>query len=68
MGVSLPGCVGKMSPVPKVGLSGGLEICRILNGMWQVSGGHGVVDPTAAGTRGNVNLCSKNPVGYSVLN
>jgi aryl-alcohol dehydrogenase-like predicted oxidoreductase len=25
-----------------------LEICRILNGMWQVSGGHGRIDPHAA--------------------
>ncbi|KAM6977732.1 putative oxidoreductase YccK [Aplochiton taeniatus] len=27
-----------------VRLSGGLEICRILNGLWQVSGAHGPVD------------------------
>jgi len=25
-----------------------LEICRILNGMWQVSGGHGPIDPRSA--------------------
>jgi aryl-alcohol dehydrogenase-like predicted oxidoreductase len=25
-----------------------LEICRILNGMWQVSGGHGPIDPRTA--------------------
>lgn len=25
-----------------------MSICRILNGMWQVSGGHGRIDPTAA--------------------
>ena len=25
-----------------------LRICRILNGMWQVSGGHGSIDPEAA--------------------
>ena len=25
-----------------------LEICRILNGMWQVSGGHGQIDPEMA--------------------
>ena len=25
-----------------------LEICRILNGMWQVSGGHGYIDPEKA--------------------
>ncbi|XP_056155399.1 2,5-diketo-D-gluconic acid reductase A-like [Lampris incognitus] len=33
-----------MTQVPKVRLSGGLEICRVLNGMWQVSGFHGTVD------------------------
>lgn len=43
--------VSKMSPVPKVRLSGGLEICRILNGMWQVSGSHGAVDKAKAGKR-----------------
>ncbi|XP_067447816.1 uncharacterized protein [Thunnus thynnus] len=37
-----------MSLVPKVKLSGGLEICRVLNGMWQVSGAHGPVDKTRA--------------------
>ncbi|XP_044208447.1 uncharacterized oxidoreductase At1g06690, chloroplastic-like [Thunnus albacares] len=37
-----------MFPVPKVKLSGGLEICRVLNGMWQVSGAHGPVDKTRA--------------------
>jgi aryl-alcohol dehydrogenase-like predicted oxidoreductase len=26
----------------------GLEICRILNGMWQVSGAHGRIDPAVA--------------------
>lgn len=46
---SLPGSDGQMPPVPKVRLSGGLEICRVLNGMWQVSGSHGVVDQSAAG-------------------
>lgn len=29
-------------------LSGGLEVCRVLNGMWQVSGTHGAVDRAAA--------------------
>ncbi|HTV43787.1 MAG TPA: aldo/keto reductase [Stellaceae bacterium] len=28
--------------------AGDLVICRILNGMWQVSGGHGVIDPGRA--------------------
>lgn len=42
-----------MLPVPKVRLSGGLEICRVLNGMWQVSGSHGVVDQSAAGKLGD---------------
>jgi len=25
-----------------------LSICPLLNGMWQVSGGHGQIDPEAA--------------------
>ena len=29
-------------------LAPGLHICRILNGMWQVSGAHGRIDPAAA--------------------
>ena len=29
-------------------LSDDLEICRILNGMWQVSGAHGAIEPRAA--------------------
>ncbi|XP_030640614.1 uncharacterized oxidoreductase At1g06690, chloroplastic-like [Chanos chanos] len=37
-----------MAQVPKVRLAGGLEICRILNGMWQVSGAHGPIDPRKA--------------------
>ncbi|KAJ8257513.1 hypothetical protein GJAV_G00186400 [Gymnothorax javanicus] len=39
-----------MAQVPKVRLSGGLEICRLLNGMWQVSGAHGPIDPEKAVT------------------
>lgn len=31
-----------------VNLAPDLKICRILNGMWQVSGGHGTIDPNAA--------------------
>ncbi|KAI1892938.1 hypothetical protein AGOR_G00138660 [Albula goreensis] len=38
----------RMAQVPKVRLSGGLEICRLLNGMWQVSGAHGPIDPHKA--------------------
>nr|XP_020474025.1 uncharacterized oxidoreductase At1g06690, chloroplastic-like [Monopterus albus] len=37
-----------MPVVPKVTLPGGLEICRVLNGMWQVSGKHGAVDRAKA--------------------
>nr|XP_040050337.1 uncharacterized oxidoreductase At1g06690, chloroplastic-like [Gasterosteus aculeatus aculeatus]XP_040050338.1 uncharacterized oxidoreductase At1g06690, chloroplastic-like [Gasterosteus aculeatus aculeatus]XP_040050340.1 uncharacterized oxidoreductase At1g06690, chloroplastic-like [Gasterosteus aculeatus aculeatus] len=33
-----------MSRVPAVRLAGGLEVRRVLNGMWQVSGAHGAVD------------------------
>ena len=29
-------------------LTGDVPICRILNGMWQVSGAHGAIDPEAA--------------------
>jgi len=29
-------------------LASDLEICRILNGMWQVAGGHGKIDPESA--------------------
>ena len=29
-------------------ISDDLQICRILNGMWQVSGAHGAIDPSAA--------------------
>ena len=29
-------------------LAPGLNICRIVNGMWQVAGGHGVIDPELA--------------------
>jgi aryl-alcohol dehydrogenase-like predicted oxidoreductase len=32
----------------KIELSDGLSICRVLNGMWQVSGSHGYVDPKKA--------------------
>ncbi|MBK8986481.1 MAG: aldo/keto reductase [Chloroflexi bacterium] len=34
--------------VQVVGTGGSNTICRLLNGLWQVSGGHGRIDPTAA--------------------
>jgi aryl-alcohol dehydrogenase-like predicted oxidoreductase len=40
-----------MVGVPEGGyqhLASDLRICRVLNGMWQVSGGHGPIDPRAA--------------------
>ncbi|KAM6924548.1 uncharacterized protein FYW49_004791 [Xenentodon cancila] len=37
-----------MSAVPKVTLGGGVEVCRVLNGMWQVSGAHGAVNKAKA--------------------
>lgn len=36
------------SSLSRFQLTPDLNICRILNGMWQVSGGHGRIDPTAA--------------------
>jgi aryl-alcohol dehydrogenase-like predicted oxidoreductase len=32
----------------KIELADGLSICRVLNGMWQVSGSHGYIDPKKA--------------------
>jgi len=32
----------------KIALADDLSICRILNGMWQVSGGHGQINPESA--------------------
>nr|MCH9658788.1 aldo/keto reductase [archaeon] len=32
----------------KISLAKDLEICRILNGMWQVAGSHGQIDPESA--------------------
>ena len=32
----------------KIELADGLSICRLLNGMWQVSGSHGYIDPKKA--------------------
>lgn len=34
--------------IPKIALADDLHICRILNGMWQVSGGHGQIDKKSA--------------------
>lgn len=66
-----PGPSSRMSLVPKVKLSGGLEICRVLNGMWQVSGAHGAVDKARAGkhepTYGNITVQMKT-AEYRVMN
>ncbi len=32
----------------RLNLTDDINICRILNGMWQVSGAHGRIDPKAA--------------------
>ena len=37
-----------LPPVSRIQFGPDLEICRILNGMWQVSGAHGSIDPSAA--------------------
>jgi aryl-alcohol dehydrogenase-like predicted oxidoreductase len=37
-----------LPPSSRFRLTEDLEICRILNGMWQVSGAHGRIEPTAA--------------------
>src|ERR1041385_2239137 len=37
-----------MSPMDQYELSPDLKICRILNGMWQVAGAHGSINPEAA--------------------
>ena len=34
--------------IPRIEIADGLEMSRILNGMWQVSGAHGPIDPKAA--------------------
>jgi len=34
--------------IQRYDLAEGLNICRILNGMWQVSGSHGYIDPQKA--------------------
>ncbi|QLH05903.1 aldo/keto reductase [Nitrosopumilus ureiphilus] len=35
-------------PIERITLAKDLEICRILNGMWQVAGGHGQIDKDLA--------------------
>ena len=37
-----------MSRIETTQLASDLKICRIVNGMWQVAGGHGVIDPETA--------------------
>jgi aryl-alcohol dehydrogenase-like predicted oxidoreductase len=37
-----------MTNEKRLPLAGDLSICRLVNGMWQVSGGHGRVDPARA--------------------
>ena len=37
-----------MPQLESIKLAPDLEICRIINGMWQVSGGHGVIDSKTA--------------------
>src|SRR5438552_10913114 len=37
-----------LSPSSRFEFAAGLTICRILNGMWQVSGAHGAIDPGRA--------------------
>ena len=37
-----------LSESSRYSLGANLSICRILNGLWQVSGGHGAIDPEAA--------------------
>ena len=37
-----------MSQIQTTELAPDLKICRIINGMWQVAGGHGVIDPEMA--------------------
>jgi aryl-alcohol dehydrogenase-like predicted oxidoreductase len=37
-----------MNEIRHYELAPGLKICRVLNGMWQVAGGHGQIDPERA--------------------
>ena len=37
-----------MSQLETLELAPGLEICRVVNGMWQVAGGHGIIDSASA--------------------
>jgi len=37
-----------LAPESRTQITPDLNICRVLNGMWQVSGAHGTIDPSAA--------------------
>jgi predicted oxidoreductase len=37
-----------LSEIETISLAQNLSICRILNGMWQVAGGHGQINPNSA--------------------
>ena len=37
-----------MTELERFQLTPDLSICRVLNGLWQVSGGHGPIDPDRA--------------------
>ena len=39
---------GRLGENSRYSLTAGMPICRILNGMWQVSGAHGRIEPNAA--------------------
>ena len=43
--------------IEKTVLGKDLEICRVLNGMWQVAGGHGQIDSESAiSDMGNIKI------------
>ena len=43
-----PGGRGSLGEDSRYNLTADMSICRILNGLWQVSGAHGRIDPNAA--------------------
>lgn len=43
-----PPIIRKLPPMPQIRLKNGLVISRLINGMWQVSGAHGDIDPNKA--------------------